>query len=353
MWYVGDIMINVELPFAPLQAAKTLLSILPAKRMRDVLERRFGLKGGEAHTLEAIGRQYKITRERVRQIEFDALRRLALGMPPELAGFFDPIENAVRGHGEVMAERHLYTLVAPGRYHPHLRLLLTVSPRFNSSPESDKYHSRWAVSREAAREVEASLERVIARLGDEGRPVSKDTLHRFFSADEGKQSNPPDALVADAHLGISKLISQNPYGEYGLISWPAISPRGIKDKAYAVLNKAGSPMHFRDVASAIDRAGWSKSKKAHPQTVHNELIKDERFILVGRGLYALQEWGYEPGTVRQVLISLLKSHGRALEREEIVRLAAQKRLVKPQTILLNLQDRSLFKRTEDGKYTLL
>ena len=87
--------------------------------------------------------------------------------------------------------------------------------------------------------------------------------------------------------------------------------------------------------------------------MHNELIKDNRFVLVGMGLYALREWGYEPGTVREVLVSLFKGSDRPLAREEIVRLAAEKRLVKPQTILLNLQDRSLFKRTEDGKYTLV
>jgi hypothetical protein len=164
----------------------------------------------------------------------------------------------------------------------------------------------------------------------------------------------PDADdIAGTRLGTSKLIAANPYGEYGLISWPTIIPRGVKDKAHLVLAKTAKPLHFREVAAEIDKVGWGNRKKAHPQTVHNELIKDGRFVLVGRGLYALREWGYEPGTVREVLASLLKSSREPLDREEIVRRATEKRLVKPQTILLNLQDRTLFKKTEDGRYTLM
>jgi hypothetical protein len=108
-------------------------------------------------------------------------------------------------------------------------------------------------------------------------------------------------------------------------------------------------MHFKEVADSISK---TFNKKIHYATCHNELIKDSRFTLVGRGLYALAEWGYEPGVVRDVLVSILKKEARPLSREEIVELVSAKRFVKPQTVLLNLQNKSLFKRTEDGRYTL-
>jgi RNA polymerase nonessential primary-like sigma factor len=41
-----------------------------------VLERRFGLSGYERQTLEQVGKEIGLTRERVRQIQVDALRRL-------------------------------------------------------------------------------------------------------------------------------------------------------------------------------------------------------------------------------------------------------------------------------------
>jgi len=349
------------LPSTPPQAAKNILRILPAKRMREVLERRFGLKGGGPETLEEIGGSYKITRERVRQIEADALRRLRAAAVGQLDDFLLPISSEAKRRGEVIAENDLFSLFAPKRWYPHLRLLLTVSPQFHFIPESGEHHPHWALDPASASNVKEILGRTVARVSEKGEPVDKTTLYRFISLEQGNTPGAslqrPDAPdvddIAGTRLGISKLIAANPYGEYGLISWPTIIPRGIKDKAHLVLAKTAKPLHFREVAAEIDKVGWGNRKKAHPQTVHNELIKDGRFVLVGRGLYALREWGYEPGTVREVLASLLKSSREPLDREEIIRRAIAKRVVKPQTILLNLQDRTLFKRTEDGRYTLV
>jgi RNA polymerase primary sigma factor len=45
-------------------------------REREVLEMRFGLKDGKDHTLEEVGKEFGVTRERIRQIEAKALRKL-------------------------------------------------------------------------------------------------------------------------------------------------------------------------------------------------------------------------------------------------------------------------------------
>ena len=45
-------------------------------RERAVLEQRFGLVDGYSRTLEEVGRQFKVTRERIRQIEAKALRKM-------------------------------------------------------------------------------------------------------------------------------------------------------------------------------------------------------------------------------------------------------------------------------------
>jgi RNA polymerase primary sigma factor len=47
-----------------------------SKREREVLEMRFGLKDGQGHTLEEVGQEFGVTRERIRQIEAKALRKL-------------------------------------------------------------------------------------------------------------------------------------------------------------------------------------------------------------------------------------------------------------------------------------
>ena len=73
-------------------------------------------------------------------------------------------------------------------------------------------------------------------------------------------------------------------------------------------------------------------------------------MLVGRGLYALAEWGYEPGVVRDVIKGILHREG-PLTREEIVDRVKRERYVKDATIAVNLQN-GMFARLSDGRYGL-
>ncbi len=345
-------MTQLMLPIRPEEATRTLLKKLPTKRMRDVVEKRFGLRGGKKKTLEAIGREYKITRERVRQIEADALKHLA---KPENYQEIEPtlaaLENHFQNWGGVIAEHHFIAMVENSRQVPHLVLLLKIGKAFSELPENNHLHRRWATDKNAALAAEKIVEKAKTHLMECGQPLPRPELQgvvaKFATEIFGKELTPN---IHEAQLGISRDIRKNPYGEYGLTSWPTINPRGVKDKAYLVLSKTKKPMHFREVADAINHLGWNK-RKAHPQTVHNELIKDNRFVLVGRGLYALQEWGYEPGTVREILVSIFKQAGKPLSKDEVIKKVLEKRFVKPPTILLNLQDKSLFKRADD-EYTL-
>jgi DNA-directed RNA polymerase delta subunit len=106
-----------------------------------------------------------------------------------------------------------------------------------------------------------------------------------------------------------------------------------------VLRSINKPLHFREIAHLIDKYGLGKhvSKKTHPQTVHNELIKDARFVLVGRGIYALAEWGYVPGTVQDVIRAILLEQGGApMNREAIVARVLELRRVRKSTVIINL-----------------
>ena len=87
------------------------------------------------------------------------------------------------------------------------------------------------------------------------------------------------------------------------------------------------------------------------QTVHNELIKDPRFVLVGRGMYSLKEFGVMPGTAREVMARLLKDNG-PLTPDDLMKLVLSERLLKKNTVLINLRNRKHFKRLEDGRYTV-
>jgi len=342
------------LPIMPHEATKIMLGLFPGRRMRDVIEKRFGLKGGIPKTLEAIGKEYKITRERVRQIEADALRRLREeSTRVEAKPLLSALETHLKNNGGVMAEHDFFATVAEKRYHPHLTILLNTESSFNHVPENDFFHQRWALNKETVASGEKILSLLVKDLEAKKNPVAREELFAML-AKSAEEATGETLLhpVLENLLHTSKIIRQNPYGEYGLANWLSISPRGVKDKSYLVLSKCGKPMHFREVAQGINKVGWSK-KKAHPQTVHNELIKDARFVLVGRGLYALKEWGYDAGSVRDILVASLKKAGKPIMKDDIIKLVLEKRVVKPPTILLNLQNKSIFKRLEDGRYTLV
>ncbi len=331
-----------------------MLKTLASRRTRDVLEKRFGLKPGGKKTLEAIGREYKITRERVRQIESDALKFLR--KEESLAGAREALNSVadyIKNYGGVVAEHELFSGLGLGKFSPHLAFLLTVDRSFYKLGETEEFFNRWATDKSSASSGADIMTKVAATLKERGEPVPREVAVSLVKSTVEKfGGRTVDTEAAEYLLKTSKLIRRNPYGEYGLNFWPSINPRGVRDKAHLVLVKYAKPLHFTAVAKQIEAARFSK-KKVNPQTVHNELIKDPRFILVGRGLYALREWGYEPGVVKDVMVSILKRSSSPLSREEIVRLVCEKRLVKPQTVLLNMQNKNLFRRTEDGKYTLV
>jgi DNA-directed RNA polymerase delta subunit len=153
------------------------------------------------------------------------------------------------------------------------------------------------------------------------------------------------------YLQVLESVSRNKFGKWGRSEWKEISPKGTRERIYLILKENKQPLHFTNIAELIDKYGLGK-KKAHPQTVHNELIKDDRFILVGRGIYALREWGYQKGTIKDVVEEILKKNSRPMKREEIISAVLKVRKVKKATIVINLNNPKFFKR-ENNLYTIL
>lgn len=340
---------KLTLPVHLKDVTDNMLQTLGNKRVRDVLESRFGFKDGRRRTLESIGQKYNITRERVRQIEENGLSQLVKFGAQDMAR---PVVTAVADHlarnGEISEERRLFDAVADRKYHPHLHFVLALVGRLTKQPETETHHDRWYTKEDVRKAAEKILERVVAALEQIKKPVSENELYRLLSEEaRAVLSATPEKSHLDSYLSISKVIGKNPFQEYGLTHWATIHPKGVRDKAYVVLAKAGRPIHFSEITSEINKVGWSK-KKAHVQTVHNELIKSPNFVLVGRGLYALKEWGYDKGTVKDVLMSVLREAKHPLSQAEVVKQTLGKRFVKENTIMLNLQDRTKFKKVDEG-----
>ncbi|MFZ3044060.1 MAG: sigma factor-like helix-turn-helix DNA-binding protein, partial [Minisyncoccia bacterium] len=328
---------------------KRLLAAAP-ERAREVLIRRFGLgTNAERETLEAIGDRSSITRERVRQIEaagLDAVR--ASKAFKEASSAFDEIATYIHSLGAIVPEETLLSALGKDeKSRNRFRFFLMVNAAFFRERETNDFLARWHVDAATAKHIHEALTRLYSSLSDSEVVSEGDLLDRFL--DELKNVN--DAYkneeVLRRWLSLSKHIGSNPLAQWGRTTAPAIRVKGVRDYAYLAVKRHGAPMHFSEVAKTI---GTLFSKKAHVATTHNELIKDPRFVLVGRGLYALTEWGYKPGVVRDVIRETLEEKG-PMKKEEIIKHVKSARFVKDNTILVNLNDSRYFKRMKDGRYT--
>lgn len=338
----------VAVSFDTTALVKKLLAAAP-ERPRDVLVRRFGLGTKAAReTLEAIGDRSGITRERVRQIETAGLNAIrASKVFDQARPAFEEMADAVRTLGALVPEEELLAVFGKDeKARNRFRFLLMLDSSFFRERETDQFFARWHVDPATAERVHEALSRLYDSLPDTDVLSEGELLDRFL--DELKEVNDAykDEEVLKRWLSLSKTIAKNPLTEWGRSSAPAIRIKGIRDYAYLTIKRHGAPMHFTAVAASIASLF---SKKAHIATTHNELIKDPRFVLVGRGLYALTEWGYKPGVVRDVIREILDRDG-PLKKEDIIKRVKEARFVKDNTVIVNLNDARHFTRRKDGRY---
>lgn len=298
-------------------------------RQREIISLRYGLKAAEGQTLAAIGKRYGVTRERIRQIEAQALKALkAQFEKPEFGGFKVAMASYLERHDGVrredLAAADLGTANA-------VRCAFEASGIAKFYPEDKNRYAFWGTSETQVKAAAAFITDMVVSM--KKSPVRPGAM-------------PKDAAAKNC-ISISKKFATSPHGEFGLAEWRDINPKVSRDWAFLVLKTAQKPLHFSLITTEINKI--RPKKKVNAQTIHNELIKDKRFILVGRGMYGLEEFNILPGTAREVLAHLLKKHG-PMPAKEIITLALTHRPFKEKTLLINLQNKNWFKRMEEGKY---
>ena len=326
-----------------------ILASVERDREREIVARRFGLFD-RRETLEQIGELLGITRERVRQLEKSVIARFKVSAEQGQLLHIKEVEAVLGDHLKQMVTVACVTdlstkVTAENSKTDQSRVvfLAALCPNLAVIEEDDNFYQAVGLGtiRDAAA-VKADVARLTEAIKQAGEPVA--------IADAAKAAKISDARAAEALASISKkLATLN--DRWGLIKWPMVNPKNIRDKIYVILKQNGRHMHFNQIADAIKQSEF-KRKDVTTQAIHNELIKDKRFVLIGRGIYALKEWGYAKGTVADIITDVLKKAGEPLHRDEIVRRVLKSRFVKETTILLNLQGKPQFKRVAKATYTL-
>jgi DNA-directed RNA polymerase delta subunit len=327
-----------------------VLALIDQEREREIITRRFGLYD-RRETLEQIGELLGITRERVRQLEKAILIRLKIAAEE---GKTEVVSNLEKTFVRTLSEMGrvarvqdladtLYGKATNAQERAHVAFLATLSPGLTVVDENDNYfHAIGIAEYGDEKKVRAEVDEIVKTIKEHGEPMSLDQLHDKLSYEH------PTHVSALA--SISKQLAHLK-DSWGLTKWPTVNPKNIRDKIYVILAENKKPLHFSDIAKAIKDSSF-KRKDVTTQAIHNELIKDKRFVLIGRGIYALDNWGYSKGTVSDIIAKVLKDSKEPLHRDEIVKRVLKSRQVKETTILLNLQSKPQFKRVAKATYTL-
>ena len=318
------------------------------QKTKDIFDRRFGVKTGNQETLESIGKSMGITRERVRQIEEAGFNFVKKQNKDTLDKTFADFVSYFEGKGGFKKEDVAINEIGGENTKPYVLFLLTLGEHFSRVCEKKDFYSFWSTIQNPEVKIKENLASLVKDVRTHGNLLIKKDFTDIFTL---KSKLNREVLLS--YLEVSKKIQENREGKIGLIDWPEIKPRGVRDRAFLVFKKHQKPLHFTMVAELIDEFGYNlPNKKTYPQTVHNELIKDLRFVLVGRGTYALQEWGYSPGTIKDVITKVLGEKKNALDKDEIVKEVLLQRLVAKNTVLMNLNNKKYFQKDEQGKYSL-
>jgi len=295
------------------------LKDLPSKK-KEILERRFGISTGQKETLQAIGNDYGITRERVRQIINDSIGYIKETKLSKIQAPIEYIFDYLKQHGDLKREDSLLVELGREEYRNHVYFFLTIGDNFQRFNEDEDFYTLWTIKEQSVLRAKTIVKTVVTHLEKRKEPLPLEELRKTTTVRIHTRA-------FTSYIEVSKHISQSPEGLFGLIFWPEINPRSIRDKAYIVLKRKGQPLHFAEIAQAINTI-FDSSRKVAPESVHNELIRSPLFVLVGRGIYALTEWGYEPGTVKDIIVKILKESKIPLSRQEIIDKVLQQRKVK-------------------------
>lgn len=327
------------------------------EREKTILSKRYGLSGEELQTLKTVGEEQGLTRERVRQIEKDLLKNLKKGVQ-QLDSFLaarDLLLTTITEHGGIMSEKTLMGHLGADTDEEAnaLKFLLNLMTELEEHREDEHMQQAWArigFDKSFLHEFVKTTKNI---LETHGKPLlPEEFIEKFAESDFFKKFEsqlPPRVIVNYLHTAAG--IHKNPFGEFGLHHWNEIRPKDVGDKAYLVMKHHGKPEHYSAITDLINQHALDK-RTAYKETVHNKLIKDKRFVLVGRGIYALAEWGYKPGVVSDIIVNVLKDAGQPMSREAIIEEVLKRRMVKTNTILVGLSNKKLVKKIGKNLYSI-
>lgn len=332
------------------------------ERNQKIIRLFFGLEERK-QSLASIGKKMGITRERVRQIKTESLKKiekkLLKNQKENWSLFLEKIEELFSLRGGFLEENHLGILLKKEisfQEQGKINFLLSLAKESFSFEKRNFQHKNFWILKNKKRtnliekkEIIQALNWLVDLFKKEGKPMKRSEIKKYlknFPGDFFKGIEGEKRMENLLFLGIK--LKKNILNYWGMVNWPMIAETITREKAYLVLKKEKKPLHFKKIVDLIQEF-WPK-KKIILQTVHNELIKDQRFALVGRGVYGLCEWGFVKNSVKKLIWDFLKKSQKPLNKKEILHYILKIKQIKSSTISACLADRKYFQKTKEGAF---
>lgn len=331
------------------------LLLLLSEKEKVVIKKRFNLGKIGKHTLEEIGDEFSVTRERIRQIEKNALAKMKRNVfNTALRSLHDFVTNVVRSHGSLVKKEslinELVAIVADKNKVDISCLDLSLVLHEDLDCVGNTINFYPYVKERSLPDffIKHASNHVVNQLNKHGDKKNLSKIHEDLKS--AFKDMDFDIVKVKSLVNIDKRLVVLDGDLVALLEWRHINPRTLRDKILYVLRNENKPLHFTNISEKISSKNFD-NKVVNLQAVHNELIRHDAFVLIGRGIYALKEWGYENGTVAEVIKSILKEK-KELSQEEIIDLVLKQRQVKKITIILALKNNKNFTRVGRKQYRL-
>jgi len=282
------------------------------ERERDILSRRFGLKGDKKETLEKIGGIHKLTRERVRQIETASVKKLKKleKLEKKIGMLRDIVSQVIEEHGGLIEKGYLLDILSilstnfdkdkHGRdvHKNRFDFLLSkvLDDYFKKNSDSDKFNTFYTKKDEETKHLEELANDLISKIEELKKTLSTDELLDLLKkldaynrhkeklmAKHGTdisyifrdEAFPDKAEVINnnkilySFLTAIKNVERSKLGEWGKHDWQEIKPKTINDKIYLALKNQGEPMHFKEIAEKINEIAFDHKKLTQPLFIMN------------------------------------------------------------------------------------
>ena len=325
-----------------------------SKKERNVIERRVWLFS-DKETLQNIGSSFSpcITRERVRQIEESWIKKIwRIVKATLLTSVQETTNKYLELHwGLISKEKITNILIKELRLEKDVNawiLEVIIQSDFDIKKSKQKlgckiYFTLPSANKQTIELVHKEALKILKKKKD-----VMDKTHLYEVIAENLKSNEKLSLTyIDSILDLFDDIVFWEDNLIGLTKWKILNPKTLKDKSIYIMKKEKVPMHFVDISNKITEMLWESIKV---NTIHNELIRNSEFVLIGRWIYALKEWGFIPGTVLDVIISILEKKWKPMNTEEITKEVLKTRNVKQTTIYMNLQNKNRIERVWRNYY---